>query len=223
MSQVEKNITKAKKEVVHYVNNKTFYDEILKHKKKVEEYRQKGLPDPKLSNYIGDCIYRIASKLSNKPCFISYSFRDEMISDGIENCIMYFNDFNPEKYDNPFAYFTQIVYYAFLRRISKEERQRYTIYKNFQENIVNYGKDSLLTDSDNNHLLTAPMYDNINDFMSKYEKKEELKKAKRKIVKEGLDKFYDDESIVKKEVEIKSNARTRNSISGGTSHQVAIE
>lgn len=185
---------KTQKVKVHYVDNQKFYEEIVKHKKKVQEHREKGLEEPRLPNYIGECIFKIAEKLSTKPCFLNYSYRDEMISDGIENCIMYFNDYNPDLGKNPFAYFTQVIYYAFLRRIGKEEKNRYTIYKNFQENIINYGQQSQLIDHDDNHLLPNQMYDNINDFMDKFEKKEEIKKQKRKQAKEGLQKFYEEEN-----------------------------
>jgi hypothetical protein len=178
---------------VNYVDNAKFYREIVEHKRRVEDNVQKGLEPPRLSEYIGECIWKIANKLSNKPCFMNYSYKDEMISDGIENCIMYFKDFDPNKTQNPFAYFTQIIYYAFLRRISKEEKNRYIIYKNFQESIVNQGKDAILTDSDNNSIVPTQMYDNINDFMAKFEKKEEVKKQKRKEQKLGLTKFYEEE------------------------------
>lgn len=178
---------------VHYVDNKKFYEEILVYKRKEEECKQNGLEPPRLPEYIGECIFKIANKLSNKPCFINYSYRDEMISDGIENCIMYFKDFNPNKTQNPFAYFTQVIYYAFLRRINKEEKNRYIIYKNFQETIINNGHTSLLTDVDDNHVMPNQLYDNINDFMGRFEKKEEIKKQKRKDVKQGLTKFYEEE------------------------------
>ena len=75
------------------------------------------------SDYIGDCFMKIATHLSYKPNFVNYMFREDMISDGIENCVQYIENFNPEKSKNPFAYFTQIIYYAFLRRIQKEKRQ----------------------------------------------------------------------------------------------------
>lgn len=185
---------KDKTAKVHYVDNQKFYQEILNHKKKVTEAREKGLEDPKLPNYIGECIWKIASKLANKPCFINYSYRDEMISDGIENCILYFNDYNPDIGKNPFAYFTQVIYFAFLRRINKEEKNRYIIYKNFQETIVNNGHAGFLVDSDDNHLLTVNLYDNINDFLERFEKKEAVKKEKRKNAKEGLIKFYEEEN-----------------------------
>lgn len=181
-----------KEKKVNYVDNQKFYQEILEYKKKVAEAEAAGKEPPKLSNYIGECIYKIATKLSCKPCFMNYSFRDEMISDGIENCILYFHDYDPTRGMNPFAYFTQVIYYAFLRRINKEEKNRYIIYKNFQETIINNGHSGLLTDSDDNHLIPNQMYDNINDFMVRYEKKEEVKKQKRKQMKEGLQKFYEE-------------------------------
>lgn len=185
---------KPKKSTVHYVDNQKFYQEILNHKKKVNEAREKGLEDPKLPNYIGECIWKIASKLANKPCFINYSYRDEMISDGIENCILYFNDYNPDIGKNPFAYFTQVIYFAFLRRINKEEKNRYIIYKNFQETIINNGHAGHLVDGDDNHVMSVNLYDNINDFMDRFEKKEAVKKEKRKTAKEGLIKFYEEEN-----------------------------
>jgi hypothetical protein len=180
------------KDKVHYVDNSKFYLAILEHKKKCQEAALQGLESPRLSNYIGECIYKIASKLANKPCFMNYSFRDEMIGDAIENSILYFNDYDPERGKNPFAYFTQVTYFAFLRRISKEEKNRYIKYKNFQETIMNNGHSSLLLDADDNHLLSVAVYDNITEFMDRYEKKEEAKKAKRKLAKEGLTKFYED-------------------------------
>ena len=182
----------AKKSKPHYVDNKKFYEEIVKHKQAVEKAREEGKEEPRLSNYIGECIYKIADKLSYKPCFMNYSYRDEMISDGVENCILYFKDYDPVKGQNPFAYFTQVIYYAFLRRISKEEKNRYTMYKNFQETIIHSHDMKHLVDGDDNHLLPTQMYDNINDFMSRFEKKEEAKKAKRKQMKEGLLKFYEE-------------------------------
>lgn len=182
-----------KQNKVHYVDNKKFYEEILKYKKKVADAKELGLEEPRLPNYIGECIWKIAEKLSTKPCFMNYSYRDEMVSDGIENCIMYFKDYNPEIGQNPFAYFTQIIYYAFLRRIGKEEKNRYIIYKNFQQSIVNNGNSGYLVDADDNHLMPTTMYDNINDFMDRFEKKEEVKKAKRKQMKQGLQNFYEED------------------------------
>ncbi len=106
----------------HYVNNKDFHDALIAYKKKVDLAKEKGLPRPKIPNYLGDCFLKIATHLSYRPNFVNYMFREDMISDGVENCVQYINNFDVER-SNPFAYFTQIVYYAFLRRIQKEKKQ----------------------------------------------------------------------------------------------------
>lgn len=182
-----------KKVTVHYVDNKKFYEEIVKYRERVEKAKAEGKPEPRLPEYIGECIWKMANKLSTLPRFINYSFREEMVSDGIENCIMYFKDFDPAKTQNPFGYFTQVIYYAFLRRINKEEKNRYIIYKNFQETIINHGHAGLLTDSEDNHLTPTQTYDNINEFMFRFEEKEQEKKDKRREKKEGLIKFYEEQ------------------------------
>jgi len=113
--------TTKKKE--HYVNNADFLAAIVKYKDKVEIAEKQGLPKPRVNNYIGGCFLKIATHLSYRPNFINYMYKDDMVCDGIENCIQYIDNFDPAKSKNPFAYFTQIVYYAFLRRIAKEKRQ----------------------------------------------------------------------------------------------------
>ena len=111
--------------MAHYVNNKDFLDALIKHRDACAVAKEEGKDKPIVSNYIGDCILKIATHLSYKPNFINYSYRDDMILDGVENCIQYLDNFNPDKSSNPFAYFTQIIYYAFLRRIAKEKKQSY--------------------------------------------------------------------------------------------------
>ena len=113
--------TKAKG--VHYVDNKKFHQAMIDWKEKCKDAEEAGDNPPRITNYIGSCFLKIANGLSYRPNFINYTYRQEMISDGIENCLQYIHNFNPEKSKNPFAYFTQIIYYAFLRRIQKEKRQ----------------------------------------------------------------------------------------------------
>ena len=113
----------------HYVNNKEFYEHMKDWKKEVEDARDSGESDPPVTDYIGKCFLDIATHLSYRPNFINYPYKDEMIADGIENCLMYCSNFDPEKSKNPFSYFTQIIYYAFLRRIQKEKKQVYIKYK----------------------------------------------------------------------------------------------
>ena len=128
----------SRKKSEHYVNNKELLEALIVYRTKVEkshlktfnkeittkEERAKHWDDkPKISNYLGECFLKIATHLSYKPNFVNYMFRDDMISDGIENCIQYIHNFDPEQSKNPFAYFTQIIHYAFLRRIQKEKKQ----------------------------------------------------------------------------------------------------
>jgi hypothetical protein len=117
------------KKKVNYVDNKKFLQAMVEYRKSVLEAAENGGTRPVVPMYVASCIMKIATHLSYKPNFINYSFREEMISDGIENCLQYIDNFNPEKFDNPFAYFTQIIYYAFLRRIDKEKKYLYTKYK----------------------------------------------------------------------------------------------
>ena len=107
----------------HYVNNKEFLAALITYRENVEIARLQDKPKPVIPRYIGECFLKIANHLSYRPNFINYTYREEMISDGIENCLQYVHNFNPDKSDNPFAYFTQIIYYAFLRRIQKEKKQ----------------------------------------------------------------------------------------------------
>ena len=107
----------------HYVNNKEFLEALVVFKAMCLAAKEAGEQRPQISNYIGECFLKIATHLSYKPNFVNYMFREDMICDGIENCVQYIENFNPEKSKHPFAYFTQIIYYAFLRRIQKEKRQ----------------------------------------------------------------------------------------------------
>ena len=107
----------------HYVNNKEFLAAIVAYKQSIVDAEGLGQPKPRITNYLGECFLKIATHLSYKPNFVNYMFKDDMICDGIENCVQYINNFNPEKSSNPFAYFTQIIHYAFLRRIQKEKKQ----------------------------------------------------------------------------------------------------
>jgi hypothetical protein len=113
----------AKRKTENYVNNKDFLDAIMVYRKQVAHATETGLPKPRVTHYIGECFLKIATHLSYKPNFVNYMFREDMICDGIENCVQYIDRFDPEKSTNPFAYFTQIIYFAFLRRIQKEKKQ----------------------------------------------------------------------------------------------------
>lgn len=122
-------MTKTSPDKKHYINNEQFLHELVAYKQRVADAEAAGEPLPQVPEYIGDCFIKIANHLAFKNNFINYTFREDMILDAIENCLIYMNNFDPKKSSNPFAYFTQITYYAFLRRIQKEKRHLQTKYK----------------------------------------------------------------------------------------------
>lgn len=167
----------------HYVNNKDFYNEIVEWRKACKEAELLGTPKPRMPEYIGKCLLLISQRLSLKPNFIGYQYREEMISDGVENAILYFHNFDPEKTQNPFAYFTQIIYYAFLRRIQKERKQMYVKHKLFHQNVVD-GAGSHTNSHDEGEIFASQEStdtDYINDFVLQFEAKVKRDKEKRKL------------------------------------------
>ena len=112
----------------HYVNNKLLQEEMIKYQQSLRDCASQGKEEPRASDYIGKCILDIANRYSTKPKFYSYSkaWKDEMIPDGIENCIKYgLKNYNPEKFFNPLAYFTEIIHWSFVRRIKREKKEQY--------------------------------------------------------------------------------------------------
>tara|TARA_R100000005_G_C4793144_1_gene88843 strand:- start:46 stop:504 length:459 start_codon:yes stop_codon:yes gene_type:complete len=134
---------------------------MIEWKTKVIEAEDSGDPRPPVTNYIGECFLKISEKLANRPNFMNYPYREEMISDGVENCLMYAHNFNPEKSKNPFSYFTQMIYYAFLRRIEKEKKQSYIKLKLMQEN-----DDGTLSQWFKENYFDTNSDKNMNDFFS---------------------------------------------------------
>ena len=172
------------KKTNHYINNADFLKALIEYKESCDTAVAENKTEPNIPNYIGECFLKIADHLSRKPNFVSYSFRDEMISDGIENCLMYFRNFDPTKSKNPFAYFTQIIYFAFLRRIMKEKKQLYVKYKATQQFGI-LDEFEMYEDVDG-HMKQFVLYDNISEFIQTFEdNKEKKKKAKQpKIIEE---------------------------------------
>lgn len=177
----------------HYVDNKQLYACIVEYRQKVLEAKEKGTLRPQIPNYVGHCILMIANRLSTKPNFINYSYREEMISDGVENCICYIDNFDPLKSTNPFAYFTQIIYYAFLRRILKEKKQLYIKHKSLEHSMI---LNQLIEQSEFDEKDMTPAYvdldnENMFDFIKTFEDNLLSKKKKRK---KGIENFLEDEA-----------------------------
>ena len=168
----------------HYVDNEKFLVVMSDYREKYVQAKDKGEELPVIPDYAGECFLKIAERLSHRPNFINYAFREEMVSDGIENCVMYASNFNPEKSTNPFAYFTQIIYFAFLRRIEKEKKQLYIKYKTMEEyssleDHVDMGEmsseDSMAVSAGASP-LTADKRVSIQEFIFAFEEKKRKKK-----------------------------------------------
>ena len=148
-----------KKKSEHYVNNKQLLEALIVYREGVAHAKENDLPKPRITNYLGECFLKIATHLSYKPNFVNYMFRDDMISDGIENCVQYIHNFDPEKSRNPFAYFTQIIHYAFLRRIQKEKKQLDIKTKIIEKS----GFDEVMMVDDNSLAGASSEYNTIKD------------------------------------------------------------
>ena len=176
---------KTEKKKEHYVNNKEFLAAMVEYKKLCIEAEDAGEEKPPVTNYIGECFLKIANHLSYRPNFINYTFRDDMISDGIENCLQYLDNFNPDKSNNPFAYFTQIIYYAFIRRIQREKKQTHVKNKliekqDYRAFVTMHGDENSYSVSGFDPTIMLPDED-----VYKPKKKKPIER------KEGLENFMD--------------------------------
>lgn len=167
----------------HYVNNKDFYQAICDYRAVLEKK-----PEAKIPEYIGVCILKICERLSTKPNFVAYPFRDEMISDGIENCIRAVPLFDPNKTSNPFAYFTQIAWNAFIRRISNEKREQYIKHKNIQHTFF-AGEMNDAVHGDVAGMFQLKNNESSNEIISNFESKLQKQKKQSKVA--GVEKFLE--------------------------------
>ena len=180
----------ARKKGVHYVDNAKFLQAMKDWKEQCKDAEEAGDETPRISDYIGECFLKIANGLSFRPNFINYTYKQEMISDGIENCLQYIHNFNPEKSKNPFAYFTQIIYYAFIRRIQKEKKQTHTKHKIIEK--------SMMATFDQNPLDDTNYGNQYMDYLQKNmlpQDGQEVYKAnssKKKETKKSLENFYEE-------------------------------
>jgi DNA-directed RNA polymerase specialized sigma24 family protein len=178
----------------HYVDNAKFLEEMIEYKKMYHISKSNDEELPIISEYLGSVFLKIAQRLSFRPNFINYAFKNDMISDGIENCLHYIHNFNPEKSSNPFAYFTQIIYYAFIRRIQKEKKQLYIKYKSMQNyeispeyvEYMNYDEDfKTVTDFKNSDFRVV-----VDEFVDNFEKAKKKKaEVKKKVEPTTLELF----------------------------------
>ena len=162
----------------HYVNNASLLDAFVVWKKEAAIAETLGNAPPQVPTYVAECLLKIATRLSYKSNFINYAFREDMIADAVENCLTYIGNFDPEKSKNPFAYFTQIIYYAFLRKIQKEKKQLYIRYKALENSDI---MEDLIHASAGESVSSTgvpKLYDNMREFIHTFEESTEKKKNK---------------------------------------------
>ena len=141
----------AAKKKPHYVNNRDFSEAVMDYATAAQKARKENSQIPKVTDYIATCFIKIAEGLSHRPNFVRYTYREEMVMDGVENCLRAINNYNIETATrtgkpNAFSYFTQIWYFAFIRRIAKEKKQQDIKFKFIEkmgiEDFVQMGMDS---------------------------------------------------------------------------------
>lgn len=179
----------AKPKPAHYVDNKLLYQVMKEYIDAVNEAERTGKEKPRIPKYVGECIVKISIRLASRPNFYNYSYKDDMIADGIETCCRYLHNFSTEKSQNPFSYFTQIIYYSFLQRIAKEKKQAYVKSKAMET----YSIMNMLVDqpfSDDHFTLPDSIAKTIpGDKIKDYEDTMNAKKKMKLKPAKGLDKF----------------------------------
>ena len=175
----------------HYINNKEFLALLIAHRNALADAEKKKLPAPQISDEIGLCFLDMAQRISKRPNFSSYTFREDMVSEAVENCLLYIRNFNPDISQNPFGYFTTTIYYAFFRRIEREKKDLYMKYKSAE--MQGYVDSPIQDEMINTRHLTV--YDNISDYINTFEQKREEKRIKqeKKKKKKGLETFMEEE------------------------------
>jgi DNA-directed RNA polymerase specialized sigma24 family protein len=175
----------------HYVNNEKLLQALVVYKSNVKKWKKEGKvgPKPRVDDYIGSCLLSIARRFSYIPKFCNWPFVEEMVADSVENCLRYIDNFDPEKSTNPFSYFTQISYYAFLRRVQKETKQQYTQYKMIEDMRTNCDDEEIKTML--NNFGTDDFNSHMDDFIQNYEHYNETKPKRQKKVKKNESSLND--------------------------------
>lgn len=193
----------ARRKSIHYVNNAQFSQAVVDYVKTVEHARKTDINIPTVPDYVAQCFLRIAEGLSHKANFIRYTYREEMVMDAVENCLKAISNYNLEAATrtgkpNAFAYFTQITWFAFLRRITKEKKQQEIkinyLTRSGIDSFIDVGTETTATDTATHFVDT--LRDRIQRVRSTDEEikaivKKERKKRKVKIADSDLSEFME--------------------------------
>jgi len=172
----------ANPNAIHYIDNAKFFEEMKAYHEAYHEAKAASKPKPRLSDYAGSCFIKIAERLSLSPMFRNYPFREEMVAHGIENCVQCAHSFNPSTTQNPFAYFTQVTYWAFFRKMQDEKKQLYIRAKmalrSDSLDVLAAFQDESQADDNGNAIAIDTTY--LSDFVRKYEEGQAIKLRRRK-------------------------------------------
>jgi hypothetical protein len=172
------------KKTQHYVNNADFLAALKLYKIECNKAKAKKKESPAIPEFVGECFLMIAQRLSFKPNFVNYTFRDDMISDGVENCLQYVQNFDPSKSSNPFGYFTQVIWFAFIRRIQREKRQTYIRYKLMEQAVIDGGTHEKAIDGGNINVDGNMLsFDNVKEFLVNYDAHATKRRERRRQAK----------------------------------------
>lgn len=172
----------APRQKVNYVDNAKMFEEIKKYLVACKTAEKAGKDRPRLSEYLGECILKIALRVATKPNFKSYTYKDDMVSDGVENCLIYLRNFNPLKSKNPFGYFTTVIHYAFIRRIMKEKKHTYIKYKLMEKAHI----DGTLASGDQEHLQSDTSilsFENVQEFINRFDEHSQKRRVRRRVTR----------------------------------------
>ena len=165
----------------HYVNNQDFLKALTDYRRDCILAKRRKQPAPPIPEFVGECFLQIATHLSYKPNFVNYTFREDMISDGIENCLVYIHNFNPKKSKNPFGYFTSFIFYAFVRRIQRERKHTYLRYKQIEQAVIEGDTQTTHAGGGQYHVDSAMLsFDNVQEFIQRFDDYTSRRRARRR-------------------------------------------
>lgn len=167
---------KKTKKKINFIDNKAFFEEIVKYQDSVLKARNEGKDDPIVPDVIGKAIMLLCTRLGDRPNFINYSYKDLMISDAVLACLVALQKFDRNRTENPFAFFTQVSWYAFINRISIEKAEQYVKHKNYE---VTYSQEFLNSRVNEDSLDPTTHYRIIDDFEEKKLKKQAKKEENK--------------------------------------------
>jgi len=172
---------------VHYVDNQLFLKALIAYRRACFKAKKRGASRPRIPDFIGECFLKIGTHISFKPNFANYTYREDMVSDGVENCLIYMHNFNPRKSKNPFGYFTSVIYYAFIRRIQREKRHTYLRYKLIEQAVIAGDTRTSMSDAGEYHVDSAMLsFDNVQDFIRRFDEYTDRARIRRQAVKKKV-------------------------------------